>query len=121
MKTIVKTGSVTIPDGVKVTIVSRIVTVKGPRGSVTKNLKHLPVEMVFTDEKTIKIDRWFTYGKKNKVEIRNFLGEKVVRTVDCYEGVTVARSEAIKDEIVLVGNDIENVSKTCALIQQICA
>ena len=54
-------------------------------------------------------------GQKNKVEIRNFLGEKVVRTVDCYEGVTATRSADIKDEIVLIGNDIENVSKTwCA-------
>ena len=54
-------------------------------------------------------------GQKNKVEIRNFLGEKVVRTVDCYEGVTASRSADIKDEIVLIGNDIENVSKTwCA-------
>eukprot|EP00908_Phaeocystis_cordata_P016417 Transcript_27677.p3 GENE.Transcript_27677~~Transcript_27677.p3 ORF type:complete len:100 (+),score=49.16 Transcript_27677:504-803(+) len=60
-------------------------------------------------------------GKKNKVEIRNFLGEKVVRTVDAYEGVEVTRSNDVKDEIILVGNDIENVSKTCALIQQICA
>ena len=54
-------------------------------------------------------------GKKNKVEIRNFLGEKVVRTVDAYEGVEVTRSNDVKDEIILVGNDIENVSKTwCA-------
>ena len=164
MKTILKTGNVDIPDKVKVEIVSRMVTVTGPRGKVTKNLKHLPIEMTFKDEKTIKIDRWFTYGKqaacirtacshinnmiigvtigfeykmrfvyahfpinctitvqKNKVEIRNFLGEKVVRVVDCYEGVTASRSTDIKDEIVLVGNDIENVSKTCALIQQICA
>ena len=120
--------------------------------------KHYAIEMTYKDEKTIKIDRWFTYGKqaacirtacshinnmiigvtvgfeykmrfvyahfpinctitgnKNKVEIRNFLGEKVVRVVDCYEGVTASRSTDVKDEIVLVGNDIENVSKTwCA-------
>ena len=54
-------------------------------------------------------------GKKNKVEIRNFLGEKVVRIVDAYPGVEVTRSADVKDEIVLVGNDIDNVSKTwCA-------
>ena len=54
-------------------------------------------------------------GAKNKVEIRNFLGEKVVRIVDAAEGVTVVRSADVKDEIVVVGNDIENVSKTwCA-------
>ena len=51
-------------------------------------------------------------GNKNKIEIRNFLGEKIVRTVDAYPGVTATRSADIKDEIVVVGNDIDNVSKT---------
>ncbi len=46
---------------------------------------------------------------------------QVVRMVDCLPGVTVTRSSDIKDEIVFVGNDIANVSRTCALIQQICA
>ena len=35
--------------------------------------------------------------------------------------MTVSRSSDVKDEIVLVGNSIDNVSRTCALIQQICA
>merc|ERR1712054_64979 len=47
-----------------------------------------------------------TNGAK-KVEIRNFLGEKVVRVVDCLEGVSVVRSADVKDEIVLSGNDID--------------
>ena len=46
---------------------------------------------------------------------------QVVRVVDALGGVTVSRSSDVKDEIVLVGNDIQNVSRTCALIQQICA
>ena len=60
-------------------------------------------------------------NKDTKVEIRNFLGEKVVRVVDALPGVTVKRSSDVKDEIVLSGNDIEHVGRTCALIQQICA
>ena len=60
-------------------------------------------------------------NKDTKVEIRNFLGEKVVRIVDALPGVTVKRSTDVKDEIVVVGSDIEYVSRTCALIQQICA
>lgn len=32
----------------------------------------------------------------------------------------MSRTSDVKDEIVLVGNDINNVSRTCALIQQIC-
>ena len=39
MKTVLKTGTVEIPDKVKVEIVSRVITVTGPRGKVTKNLK----------------------------------------------------------------------------------
>merc|ERR1711998_211515 len=60
-------------------------------------------------------------NKDTKVEIRNFLGEKVVRVVDAMEGVVVKRSADVKDEIVISGNDINSVSRTCALIQQICA
>ena len=54
------------------------------------------------------------------VEIRNFLGEKRVRIVKCLPGVTVIRSENVKDELVLSGNDVENVSRSCALISQAC-
>ena len=46
---------------------------------------------------------------------------QVVRTVDAREGVTVKRSSDVKDEIVLEGNDIKNVSGTAALIQLVCA
>lgn len=53
-----------------------------------------------------------------KVEIRNFLGEKIMRTVDMQPGVTVVSSTNVKDEIVLSGNDIELVSLSAAQIQQ---
>ena len=45
---------------------------------------------------------------------------QVIRVVDGLPGVTIKRSTDVKDEIVLEGNDIQNVSRTCA-IQQICA
>ena len=63
------------------------------------------------------------------VEIRNFLGEKVysselprqhklttvnkaVRHVDMLDGVTISESKAQKDELILEGNDIDNVSQS---------
>jgi len=52
------------------------------------------------------------------LEIKNFLGEKLVRKIDMLEGVKVAKVEEIKDEITLEGNDLANVSLTCALIHQ---
>jgi len=60
-------------------------------------------------------------NKDTRIEIRNFLGEKVIRVVEALPGVTVKRSTDVKDEIVLEGNSIQNVSRTCALVQQICA
>ncbi|PON71927.1 Ribosomal protein [Parasponia andersonii] len=59
-------------------------------------------------------------NSSKSIEIRNFLGEKKVRKVDMLEGVTILRSEKVKDELVLDGNDIELVSRSCALINQKC-
>ncbi|KAJ0049184.1 hypothetical protein Pint_16811 [Pistacia integerrima] len=65
------------------------------------------------------INASITNGNK-AIEIRNFLGEKNVRKVDMLEGVSILRSEKVKDELVLDGNDIELVSRSCALINQKC-
>ncbi|KAH3668436.1 hypothetical protein OGAPHI_002190 [Ogataea philodendri] len=54
------------------------------------------------------------------VEIRNFLGEKRLRKVKVWEGCKAAISSTQKDELVVEGNSLENVSQTCADIQQIC-
>lgn len=35
------------------------------------------------------------------------------------DGVTVVRSEKVKDELILDGNDIELVSRSAALINQV--
>jgi large subunit ribosomal protein L9e len=51
------------------------------------------------------------------LEIRNFLGEKVVRRISLLGGVTVAAT-GVKDEIAVTGNDIESVSQSAASIQQ---
>jgi large subunit ribosomal protein L9e len=42
-----------------------------------------------------------------------------VRKVDMLEGVTILRSEKVKDELILDGNDIELVSRSAALINQV--
>merc|ERR1711976_844062 len=64
---------------------------------------HFPINIVIADS-----------GKT--IEIRNFIGEKIVRIVKMHEGVTVATDG--KDQIALEGNDLEKVSVSAALIQQ---
>jgi len=68
---------------------------------------HFPINCIIQDS-----------GKA--VEIRNFLGEKIVRHVDMLEGVTISESKAQKDELILEGTDIENVSQSAASIQGVC-
>ncbi|WYZ42968.1 hypothetical protein EsH8_VI_000667 [Colletotrichum jinshuiense] len=55
-----------------------------------------------------------------EVEIRNFIGEKLVRRVIMRPGVEVEISKNQKDELVLFGNSLEAVSQSAADIQQIC-
>ncbi|KAK3168815.1 60S ribosomal protein L9B [Lepraria neglecta] len=55
-----------------------------------------------------------------ELEIRNFIGEKIVRRVTMLPGVDVEASKNMKDELQLTGNSLENVSQSAADIQQIC-
>jgi len=64
---------------------------------------HFPINVTITD-------------KNKTLEIRNFIGEKIVRRVPMLEGVTVDVT-GVKDEIVLRGISLENVSQSAATIQ----
>ncbi|WRT66107.1 uncharacterized protein IL334_003060 [Kwoniella shivajii] len=53
------------------------------------------------------------------IQIRNFLGEKYVRDCVMLSGVEISLSD-VKDELILQGNDIENVSQSAASITDKC-
>lgn len=72
---------------------------------------HFPINVSL--DKDAETDLW-------QVEIRNFIGEKIVRRVTMQSGVDVEISKNQKDELVLSGNSVEAVSQSAADIQQIC-
>ncbi|KAH6854442.1 ribosomal protein L6, alpha-beta domain-containing protein [Chaetomium sp. MPI-CAGE-AT-0009] len=156
-----------VPENVKVSIKSRLVTVEGPRGKLVKDLSHIAVSFSSPKKNVIGIEihhgvrknvaalrtvrtiinnliigvtKGFKYKMryvyahfpinvnldKNaetgnwEVEIRNFIGEKIVRTVVMQPGVEAEISKAQKDELILFGNSLEAVSQSAADIQQIC-
>jgi len=58
--------------------------------------------------------------KTYTLEIRNFLGQKIVRRVALPAGVSITRSESVKDQLEIQGNDLELVGQACASIHQSC-
>ena len=71
MKYIVSEQELEIPEGVTVDIKSRVVTVKGKLGSLTKSFKHIPFEMLKEKSKkgnpSIKFRMWLQKKKRNAV------------------------------------------------------
>jgi large subunit ribosomal protein L9e len=52
--------------------------------------------------------------------IRNFLGEKRVRTLRMLDGVSIEKSKDVKDEVQITGNDIDKVSLSASQIYDAC-
>ena len=42
-----------------IAVKSRKVTVKGPRGTLTRHFRHLPVDMQLTSPGVLKVEKWF--------------------------------------------------------------
>ncbi|KAF4619228.1 hypothetical protein D9613_005321 [Agrocybe pediades] len=165
MRDVLKTEELEIPAGVEISVKSRLITVTGPRGTLTKNVRHVDMDIRVLKGKTTKVTlavwqggrkhvaclrtirslinnmvtgvtKGFRYKMRavyahfpinciiqengHAVEIRNFLGEKIVRHVKMLSGVEVSESTAQKDELILEGNDIDHVSQSAASIQGVC-
>merc|ERR1711935_475890 len=55
------------------------------------------------------------------LDIVNFIGQKVKFHVDAVGDTKVDRAPGANIELMVTGNNIEDVSRTCALISQSCA
>jgi len=63
MKTLLATRFVDIPEEVELSIKSRVVSVKGPRGEMTKTFKHQSLEMTKVGNR-VRVDKWFGNKKE---------------------------------------------------------
>lgn len=201
MRDVLQTEELEIPEGVTVDVKSRLITVTGPRGTLTKNVRHISMDIQLVKGKANKVtlavwqggrkhvaclrtikslivnlitgvtkarlyhsisfgilfkycyrdsstkcvpsmpispstasfrmmdDQWksVTSWAKRCVSLpwsskrpNPHLQHQLVRHVNMLDGVTVAESKAQKDELILVGNDVQNVSQSAASIQGLC-
>lgn len=153
-----------VPKDITLKVKGRVVEVKGPKGTLKKDLSHLRLDFrVNKKSGTFTAVRWFgnrldlatiktalsivrnmitgvteTYrfklrfayahfpinvtADKQTVEIRNFLGEKRVRRLVIPPTMKVFRTDMAKqkDELVLEGIDLQEVSQTAAKLHQLC-
>ena len=91
MRDVLKTEELDIPEGVTVDIKSRVITVKGPRGTLTKNVRHIDMD--------IRLQK----GKTNKVALAVWQGGR--KHVACLRTI---RS--------LIVNMITGVTKVCTYV-----
>ncbi|PKI86047.1 hypothetical protein MVES1_000601 [Malassezia vespertilionis] len=165
MLTVYKDLDLEILPDVTVDVDARVITVKGPRGELQKNLRHLAMDIRLIKGPKgdkVKFIVWhggrkhlaclrtalaavnnmmkgvtigfqykmravyahfpinmITASDNKSVEIRNFLGEKRVRNVQMLEGVTISEDKNQKDQVLVEGNDINNVSQSAALLHGI--
>merc|ERR1711994_857353 len=81
MKIINTNQSVTVPENVDVSVKSRVVTVKGPRGTLVKSFKHLAVDISMTDKKTLKVEKWF--GKRKELAAVRTVCSHIANMINC--------------------------------------
>merc|ERR1712203_453004 len=130
---------------VKLIVKGQKVTVIGPRGTLTRDLSHLKVELKKLGAQEVQITKWWATGAgvsalktvcshitnmaigvtsgfryKMRTVYAHFPINMVVapdgRSVTMMDGVLIKASPKQKDEFWLEGNDVEKVSRTCALI-----
>lgn len=95
------------------TLINNLITgvVKGYKYKMRYVYAHFPINVNI--DKNPETDCY-------EVEIRNFVGEKLVRRVAMRPGVLAEVSKNTKDELTLTGISLEDVSQSAADIQQIC-
>lgn len=55
MRDVLKTEELEIPDGIEVSVKARLISVTGPRGTLTKNVRHVEMDIRVLKGKTTKI------------------------------------------------------------------
>lgn len=65
MRTINSNQEVKIPKGVSAKVSSRQVTIRGPRGKLSRDFRHLAMDLYMVNRKKVKVEKWF--GAKKEI------------------------------------------------------
>lgn len=65
MRTINSNQTVKIPKGVSAKVHARVVTIQGPRGKLTRDFRHLAMDLFMVNRKKLQVEKWF--GTKKEI------------------------------------------------------
>lgn len=65
MRTINSNQDVKIPKGVSCKVNARVVTIRGPRGKLTRDFRHLAMDLRMVNRKKVLVEKWF--GSKKEI------------------------------------------------------
>lgn len=88
MRDVLKTEELDIPEGVEVNIKSRLITVKGPRGTLNKNVRHIDMDIRLLKGKTNKVTLAVWQGGRKHVACLRTIKSLIVNMIT---GVTKVR------------------------------
>lgn len=98
MRDVLKTEELEIPQGVEVIIKSRLITVKGPRGTLTKNVRHVNMDIQVVKGKTQSVSLAVWQGGRKHVACLNTIRSLINNMII---GVTkVFQSHGMKYDIL---------------------
>lgn len=73
MKQVLSSDSMEVPEGIDIKVDAKIIEISGPRGTLTRNFKHLNLDFQLTTneegKRVLKIDSWFG-SRKSAAAIR---------------------------------------------------
>lgn len=65
MRTINSNQVVKLPKGVSCKVNARIITIRGPRGNLTRDFRHLAMDIRMVNRKKVMVEKWF--GSKKEI------------------------------------------------------
>ena len=119
MRDILKTEELEIPDGVTVSVKSRVIVVTGPRGTLTKNVRHINMDVRLVKGKSNKVTLAVWQGNREHVACLRTVKSLITNMITGVTKVSTSLCVPCNDSFPRVGFPIQNASSIRPLSYQL--
>jgi len=119
MRDVLKTEELEIPSGVDITVKSRLFTVTGPRGTLTKNVRHVDMDIRVVKGKTTVVTLAVWQGGRKHVACLRTIRTLINNMVIGVTKVCILFFYISADAQLIPGFPIQNAFRICAFPHQL--